>query len=319
LVGLGGFAPKTNQKPLGAAKPPRTPPPEADVATAVLSGIERTSMRFCNGHHAEYAIRIEITHHNSTYKEQSVDAVTVVKVGGNELDDPAFLDGLCAAIAAWQGPLVLVHGGGKEITAAMDLHGLPVEFVGGLRITSSEALEVMQAVVRGTVNARVVRRLVGAGVPAIGLTGLDLGVLRCEPHRPDGLDLGRVGIVTDVNTPVLRALLAQGWLPTFAPLALGREDNLAYNVNADMIAQAIAAALGAAELVFVSNVPGVILDGAVVAQLSAAEVDAAIASGAISGGMIPKVRAALGALAAGAQSVRICNLAGFAGGGTRFA
>jgi acetylglutamate kinase len=248
-----------------------------------------------------------------------VQAVTVVKVGGNELDDPAFLAGLCRAVAGWSGPLVLIHGGGKEITAAMELHGLPVEFAGGLRITSPEALEVMQAVVRGTVNARVVRTLVNAGAPALGLTGLDLGLLRCEPHRPDGLDLGRVGAVTEVHTAALTAMLAQGWLPVFAPLALGKADGLAYNVNADMVAQAIAAALSAAELVFVSNVPGVILDDQVAPRLSAAEVEAAIASGAISGGMIPKVRAALGALAAGARSVRICNLAGFAGGGTRFA
>jgi acetylglutamate kinase len=251
-------------------------------------------------------------------EEYIVEAVTVVKVGGNELDDSAFLDGLCRAVAGWRGPLVLIHGGGKEITAAMELHGLPVEFAGGLRITSPEALEVMQAVVRGTVNARVVRNLINAGAPAIGLTGLDLGLLRCEPHRPDGLDLGRVGIVTEVHTIALTALLAQGWLPVFAPLALGKADGLAYNVNADMVAQAVAAALGAAELVFVSNVPGVILDGQVAPQLDAADVATAIASGAISGGMIPKVRAALDVLEAGVRSVRICNLAGFAGGGTRF-
>ncbi len=248
-----------------------------------------------------------------------MNAVTVVKVGGNELDEPAFLDGLCRAVAGWSGPLVLIHGGGKEITAAMELHGLPVEFAGGLRITSPEALEVMQSVVRGTVNARVVRNLVNAGVPALGLTGLDLGLLRCEPHRPDGRDLGRVGNVTTVNTAALQAMIDLGWLPVFAPLALGNADGLAYNVNADMIAQAVAAALGAEELVFVSNVPGVILDGQVAPRLSATEVAEAIGSGAISGGMIPKVRAALGALAAGARSVRICNLAGFTGGGTRFA
>ena len=246
-----------------------------------------------------------------------MERTTVVKVGGNELDDPAFLADLSVAVAAFPGPLVLVHGGGKEITAALDREGLPVQFVQGLRVTSPEAMAVMQQVVCGTINKRVVMRLVAAGVRALG--GLDLGLLRCLPHRPDGADLGRVGVVTAVDGSAIRAMLAQGWLPVFAPVALGANDGLSYNVNADMVAQAIAAALDGAELLFVTNVAGVILDGAVVPHLTTAAVAAAIANGAISGGMIPKVRAALSALAAGATSARITNLAGFAAGGTRFA
>lgn len=247
-----------------------------------------------------------------------MERATVVKVGGNELDDPAFLAGLSAAVAGFPGPLVLVHGGGKEISAALDREGLPVQFIQGLRVTSPEAMAVMQRVVCGTINKRVVASLVAAGARAIGLSGIDLGLLRCAPHRPDGADLGRVGVVTSVDAGAIRAMLAQGWLPVFAPVALGAEDGLSYNVNADMVAQAIAAALGGAELLFVSNVPGVLIDGQVAPQLDAAAVEAAIASGAISGGMVPKVRAALEALAAGAASVRITNLAGFAAGGTRF-
>ncbi len=247
-----------------------------------------------------------------------MERTTVVKVGGNELDDPAFLAGLSAAIASFPGPLVLVHGGGKEITAALDREGLPVQFLQGLRVTSPEAMDVMQRVVCGTINKRVVASLVGLGARALGLSGIDLGLLRCVPHRPNGADLGRVGAVTTVDAAAIRALLAQGWLPVFAPVALGEADGLSYNVNADMVAQAIAAALGGAELLFVTNVPGVMLDGTVASELTAPAVEAAITSGAISGGMIPKVRAALDALAAGAASARITNLAGFAAGGTRF-
>lgn len=244
--------------------------------------------------------------------------VSVVKVGGNELDDPAFLDGLAAAVAAFAGPLVLVHGGGKEISAALDHYGLEVRFVDGLRVTSPEAMAVMQMVVCGTINKRVVARLVAAGAPALGLSGIDLGLLRCRPHRPGGADLGRVGAISAVNVEAIRAMLAAGWLPVFAPVALGADDGLSYNVNADMVAEAIAGALGGTELVFVSNVPGVILGGAVAAQLDAAAVEAAIGSGEISGGMVPKVRSALAALDAGAASVRITDLAGFSDGGTRF-
>jgi acetylglutamate kinase len=244
--------------------------------------------------------------------------ITVVKVGGNELDDPAFLAGLSAAVAGFTGPLVLIHGGGREISAALDREGLPVSFVEGLRVTSPEAMAVMQQVVCGTINKRVVASLLAAGVRAIGLSGIDLGLLRCTPHRPGGADLGRVGVVTMVDAMAIQAMLAQGWLPVFAPVALGTDDGLSYNVNADMVAQAVAAALTGAELLFISNVPGVMLDGQVAAQLDRAATDTAIASGAINGGMVPKVRAALQALEAGAASTRITNLAGFAVGGTRF-
>ncbi|RRR66987.1 MAG: acetylglutamate kinase [Candidatus Viridilinea halotolerans] len=247
-----------------------------------------------------------------------MERITVVKVGGNELDDPAFLAGLSRAVAAFGQPLVLVHGGGREITAALDAAGLPVQFIEGLRVTSPEAMAIMQQVVCGTINKRVVTSLLQVGVRALGLSGLDLGLLRCEPHRPAGADLGRVGLVTAVETPAIHAMLAQGWLPVFAPVALGAADGLSYNVNADMVAQALAAALPGAELLFISNVPGVLIDGEVAPDLDVAATDAAIASTAIHGGMVPKVRAALAALEAGAASARITNLAGFATGGTRF-
>lgn len=247
-----------------------------------------------------------------------MERVTVVKVGGNELDAPAFLAGLSAAVASFAAPLVLVHGGGKEITAALDSAGLPVHFVEGLRVTSPAAMAIMQQVVCGTINKRVVSSLVAAGARALGLSGLDLGLLRCAPHRPAGADLGRVGAITSVDAEALTAMLGHGWLPVFAPVALGAHDGLSYNVNADMVAQAIAAALGGAELLFVTNVPGVLLGGAVAQQLDRATVARAIDSGEISGGMVPKVRAALAALEAGAASARITNLAGFAAGGTRF-
>ncbi|MFV9507825.1 MAG: acetylglutamate kinase [Oscillochloridaceae bacterium umkhey_bin13] len=247
-----------------------------------------------------------------------MERVTVVKVGGNELDDPTFLDGLCAAVARFAGPLVLAHGGGKEITAALAQAGIPSAFVAGLRVTSPEAMTVMQQVVCGTINKRLVQALFAAGTQPLGLSGLDLGLLRCLPYRPDGAELGRVGVVTQVQAAALQTMLAQGWLPVIAPVALGQEDGLSYNVNADMVAQALAAALAGAELLFVSNVPGVILDGAVVPQLDPAAVNAAIADGSIHSGMVPKVRAALAALEAGASSARITNLAGFASGGTRF-
>ena len=251
-----------------------------------------------------------------------MERIAVIKVGGNELDDPTFVRDLCAAVARFSGPLVLVHGGGKEVSAALKIYDQPVRFVEGLRVTPPESMAILEMVLCGGINKRLVARLNEAGVRAIGLSGVDLGLVRCTPLRPDGSDLGRVGAVTQVDAAALRLFVQQGWLPVLAPVSLGESDFLSYNVNADHVAQGVAAALsagGSAELVFVSNVPGVILDGEVVVELRPAQVEAAIDSGEISGGMIPKVRSALAALDAGAESVRITNLAGFATGGTRFA
>lgn len=252
-----------------------------------------------------------------------MDGITVVKVGGNELDDAAFLAELCTILSGFNRPLVLVHGGGKEISAALERYNQPVHFVDGLRVTPPESMTIMEMVVCGSINKRVVARLVAVGRRALGMSGVDLGLLRCVPHRPGGLDLGRVGSITAVNTPVLYSLLDLGWLPVLAPVALGDDDGLAYNVNADHVAQAVAAALtgdsigaNSTELVFVSNVPGVMLGGQVVAQLTATTIAQGIQLGDITGGMIPKVQSALAALDKGVTQVRITNLAGLAAGGT---
>lgn len=255
-----------------------------------------------------------------------VDQVTIVKVGGNELDDATFLARLYSTLGTLNQSLILVHGGGKEISAALERYSQPVRFVDGLRVTPPESMAVMEMVVCGSINKRLVAGFTQAGIRALGLSGVDLGMLRCVQYRPNGVDLGRVGTVTAVDVAVLRSLLSLGWLPVIAPVALGQEDGLTYNVNADHVAQAVAAALATSgidtvttELVFVSNVPGVMLDGQVAAHLTAGDIERGIATGAIVGGMIPKVRSALAALEMGVTSVRITNLDGLAHAGTRIA
>ena len=240
----------------------------------------------------------------------------VIKVGGNELDEPAFLDGLCSALAEAAAPMVLVHGGGKEIAAALDRHGLGFDVVAGMRATSDAAMVIVEQVLSGAINKRIVARLNAAGVPAIGLSGVDLSLIETRPLRPEGRDLGRVGEVARVRADVLHTLLGNGWLPVVSPVSCDESDRRPTNVNADNAALALAVALAAEELVFVSNVPGVLIDGAVAAEMDAVEVDAAIASGTIGGGMVPKVRAATAALQ-GVPAVRITDLKGLNGGGTR--
>jgi acetylglutamate kinase len=249
--------------------------------------------------------------------------IRVIKVGGNELDDPAFLTGLVQTLGTLATSPVLVHGGGKEITIALERYGQEVRFHDGLRITPPASMDVMEMVVCGRINKRLIARLVQHGTLALGLSGVDLGLLRCVPLRPDGIDLGRVGVITQVDVAHLTLLLAQGWLPVIAPVALGADDGLSYNVNADHVALAIASALAQAapatrvELVFVSNVPGVLIEGHVQPVLDSTLVEQYIQQHIIVGGMVPKVRSALAALESGVATVRIANLAGLYSGGTQ--
>ena len=182
-----------------------------------------------------------------------------------------------------------------------------------MRATSAEAMAIVEQVLSGAVNKRLVARLNAGGVPAIGISGVDLGLMQTEPLRPGGRDLGRVGHVVAVRAAIVQALQAQGWLPVVSPVSVDQTDQLPTNVNADHAALAVATALGADELIFVSNVPGVLIDGGVVARLMPADVEAHIASGAIAGGMVPKVRSAVDALS-GVGAVRITNLAGLQSG-----
>ncbi len=242
----------------------------------------------------------------------------LLKVGGNEIDDDGFLAGFVAAVAALrrQTPVVIVHGGGKEIG---DLHrrlDIPFEFVEGLRVTTPDSLRLVEMVLSGSVNTRLTRWLVNAGVPALGVSGVDLGLVRVEPLRPNGQDIGFVGRIVDVQADPVQRWLAEGITPVISPISLGL-DGQSYNVNADQVAAAVAVAVAASRLVFVSNVPGVLLDGAVAPRLTIDQVEAHIASGQINGGMIPKVRAAIEAVQAGAPAAVITNLAGLeVGSGT---
>jgi len=238
----------------------------------------------------------------------------VLKIGGNELDDPAFVDQLARAVATLRPAPVLVHGGGKEIGAIQQALGGEPRFVAGLRVTDETALRAAEMVLCGSVATRLVAALAAAGVDAQGLSGVDRGLIRVEKQRhPEG-DLGRVGRPVSVRAEVLQSLLAQGVVPVVAPISLGPDG--VYNVNADEAAGAIAAAIAAAQVVFVTNVPGVRVgerggEGASIApRLSRAQVEELIGDGTISGGMIPKVRAALSALDAGVRAARITNLAG---------
>jgi acetylglutamate kinase len=233
--------------------------------------------------------------------------VRVVKLGGNELDRPEWLEACATAIAA-AGPVVVVHGGGRAVTTLSQKLELPVEKRGGLRVTSPEIAEVVEMVLAGPVNRTVVAALRRAGLDAIGLSGVDGALLTAEPL--DGGALGHVGRITEVRAALLHSLLLAGLTPVIAPMAPDAAGGLPFNVNADDAAAAVAGALQAAEVLFVSDVPGV--RGAPRDGLAAGEVEPLIETGVAEGGMAAKLRAAAAALAAGARSARIGDLGLFA-------
>ena len=166
-------------------------------------------------------------------------------------------------------------------------------------------------VLNGTVNTRLLRWLAGGRVDAIGLSGVDMGLVRTTPMTVNGRSLGRVGQVTAVNGEALLQLLDLGLTPVISPVSLG-EDGLVYNVNADHVAAGVARAVEASKLIFVSNVPGVQVAGRTVRALTLGQIERLIADGHITGGMIPKVRSATEAVERGVFQAVITDLAGLA-------
>ncbi len=235
----------------------------------------------------------------------------VLKIGGNELDTPGFIDELSGVIKTIA-PVVLVHGGGREISSTQEKFGLNPVYVDGLRVTDEQSLWIAEMVLCGSINPRLVRRLQLGGVEAQGFNGSDRGLLRAQKLAHPKGDLGRVGEVTAVRAEILLDMLAQGVTPVIAPICLG--DDGAFNVNADYAAGAIARAMNAEKAIFISNVPGVLQDGHIIPTLTPSLAAELIASGVIQKGMIPKVETALEVVKSGVAQVVITNLAGVAAG-----
>lgn len=228
----------------------------------------------------------------------------VVKLGGVELDRPDWL-AACARALTLCAPVVVVHGGGEGVSALSRRLGLPVAKRDGRRVTTPEVAEVVEMVLAGPANRRVVAALRAAGLDAVGLSGVDGGLLTARPSTPD---LGHVGEIAEVRASLLQSLLLAGLTPVIAPMAPGAEGGVPFNINADDTAAAIAGALRAVELLLVSDVPGVRIEGVVQPVLESGEIEALIERGEASDGMAVKLRAAAQALRAGTAAVRIGDL-----------
>lgn len=234
------------------------------------------------------------------------EPVWVIKVGGRLCEERDSRMRLAQACAAHVGPIVLVHGGGDAVSRVQRQMGLEPRFESGRRVTSDAEMAVVELVLGGDINPALVRALASAGRGAVGIAGTDAGTLRCA-RRPE---LGRVGAPIAVDARLLRTLLEAGYTPVVSPVGLG-PDNEPLNVNADEAAAAIAAAIGAARLLLLSDVEGVRVEDAWQADVAVSEIDSLVASGEVTRGMIPKLEAAALAVEGGVGEVRI---AGFATG-----
>lgn len=227
-----------------------------------------------------------------------LDDVLVLKLGGRACEAPDALHDLAAEIAGLRNerPVILVHGGGNEVSEWSRRLGITPRFHDGLRVTDEASLEVAVAVLAGLRNKELVAVLLHAGADAMGLAGCDGGLVTLEPH-PDAATLGRVARVTGVRGELLAGLLAQGLLPVLA--SVGAYRGALWNVNADELAGAVAQALGATGTVFLSDTPGVSVNGELLDEIAVADVPSWLSHPEIHGGMRPKLAAAAVAAAGG--------------------
>lgn len=242
----------------------------------------------------------------------------VVKLGGSLLDSlPGTFYEECVALQKAGARVVIVHGGGPRINDYMSRLSLKAEFVNGLRVTDAAGLELVEMVLGGSANKKLVSQLEQAGGAAIGISGIDRGLLRVSQQHPS---LGFVGTIERVKTDVLEHLCSLGWIPVVASLGVDANGQH-YNINADTAAGAVAESLKADQLVMVTDVPGILTDNGSqpIERITPGQIEQLIAEGIIHGGMIPKVKAAAASIQNGVKTVCIADgndsgvIAGLAG------
>lgn len=234
--------------------------------------------------------------------------IRVVKIGGRPQSDPQLPSLIEASLGRDDSRLVLVHGGGDEITALQSALGGSTAFVGGRRVTTERDIDIVRMALSGSANKRLVARLVDRGISAVGISGEDAGLLTSEALEFE--QLGYVGSPGTVNVAFLSHLLAGGYLPVISPVSRdGKSENgSALNVNGDDAAAAIAVAMEAVELVLIADVEGVMSDGCVITDLTADGARRLIENGTANKGMRAKLEAGLSAIAGGVGRVRISDL-----------
>lgn len=251
------------------------------------------------------------------YIQRFRNAIVVVKIGGSAMEDAAHVESVLDDITFMECvgmKVVVVHGGGKDITRGMDDAGIASSFLRGLRVTCERSILVVEQVLKKNVNPRIVQRLTEKGAPAQELHGDTILSVR-RMHDKDAatgriLDWGFVGEPESVATEPILQMLDKGLIPVITPLGIGPDQRL-HNVNADVVAAAVAKALKARKLAFLSDVPGLLRDpgdaSSLISTLCLQDVEALIDQGVISGGMLPKIRSCVEALEAGVRKVHLID------------
>jgi acetylglutamate kinase len=241
----------------------------------------------------------------------------VIKYGGNAMTDPALQQAFAEDVVLLKlvgiNPVV-VHGGGPQIEAALKRLGKKGEFIQGMRVTDSETMEVVEWVLAGEVQQDIVGLINQAGGKAVGLTGRDGGLMRAKKLKLIDLndankehDVGQVGEIESIDPSVVKALQDDAFIPVVSPIGFGLH-NESYNINADVVASKLATVLQAEKLLMLTNIAGVLdKDKNLLTELSIKDIDALIADGTISGGMIPKIAGAIDAAKSGVKAVHIID------------
>ncbi len=233
----------------------------------------------------------------------------VIKYGGAAMTEPLLKEtfGKDVTILRKIGiNIVIVHGGGKEITETAKKLGIETRFVNGQRYTDEQMVEVVQMVLAGKINKEIVTLINRNNGDAIGLSGVDNMLLRAEKLIENQIDIGFVGKVVEVNTQLINLLLGKGMMPVIAPVGVDA-NGIIYNINADLAAGTIASSLQAEKLVYLSDIEGIIVNNRLISSLTESEGERLVANGSIFGGMIPKIKSAFETLNAGVNKVHIID------------
>ncbi len=241
------------------------------------------------------------------YIQQFEGKTFVIKYGGAVMEDENLKTMIAKDVTLLRKigiNVVVIHGGGKEITSLSNKLNIQTKFVNGQRYTDEETLNVVQMVLAGTINKDIVRRINIHGGRAVGISGIDGDMIKVKKYEKE--NLGLVGEVVDINETLIKNLLKDGYLPVIAPMGIDNYGTV-YNVNADIAAGSIAGAIDAAKLVYMSDTEGVKINNELAPHLTEKQILDFINKGIINGGMIPKVESALNALNAGVNKVHIVD------------
>lgn len=236
-----------------------------------------------------------------------------IKIGGATVDAAGLLQELGRGIAGLSDETfpIIVHGGGKDISRFLALLNKEFTFIEGMRVTDAEMVAIVQMVLSGDVNKRIVNALLGEKVKAVGISGVDGNLFEASRMLMRGHDIGFVGKIDRVDTAVIDVCRRHRLVPVVSPISRDAAGCI-YNVNADLAAGELAKALKTDDLIYVSDVPGVMVDDTVVRKIRTGEIESLIARGHVTGGMIPKLRSAAEAVNRGVKRVHICGWQGSA-------